>query len=491
MSYSFEGPKWPSPVITWSFAQTTYPSDSAVPFSNAITARLYQRVVAGAFQSWAAVSGLTFVHIPDSAGRVADIRVGFGDFAQGNEIGATDFTTDAKGNMAPDVVIRLQDPAVDPLVSAPHGVLTYQGLVSTLYQVALHEIGHALGLGHSEIPSAVMYPVATPQNTALSIDDENALRLLYPRFESTSPPQLAAPGSAIFLNGAKDVVDEVLASGVAAVMGPNSRNALIKGPSNLVFGNSSRSNIAVTGRNDTVIAGSGADTIDMTGAGGLTYGGPGPLTFINAARSDMLIAGVGPTYIQNDARGGTFFGSTRPLTIWDSAGGATVVGGSGGVALYGTDVAGNDVVFAAPDSAILLSGRSGHDLLVAGAGNDTLSTRHAIGRNLLRAGSGSDVLTAGAGSDTLIAGIGNATMSGGRGANVFEFAAGQAGGSDRIADFTPTDRILLVGYGRNETRDAIATQAHVGGAVIIRLSDNTTITLSGISHLKASDMLNA
>jgi hypothetical protein len=56
-----------------------------------------------------------------------------------------------------------------------------------LYSVALHEAGHALGLGHSDQPGAVMYPYYH-QASGLTADDIAGIRELYGDRAGTPPP---------------------------------------------------------------------------------------------------------------------------------------------------------------------------------------------------------------------------------------------------------------------------------------------------------------
>ena len=202
MTYELEGPIWSSKTVTWSFGTTNYLSDLLYnrSFSSSITDGAEQAIVRSAFAKWQSVSGLQFVEQKDSVVQAAasSIRIGFGMLAGSLTIGQTSvITTTAGGRMlAPDVVIELEDPAIRALTSVG-GQLTYSGTVSQLYQIVLHEIGHALGLAHDDANmNAVMYPIAMPSNRDLDAEDVAGIEALYgaPAGGVISPPTVAFRG---------------------------------------------------------------------------------------------------------------------------------------------------------------------------------------------------------------------------------------------------------------------------------------------------------
>ncbi len=70
------------------------------------------------------------------------------------------------------------------------------GLDTDLFSVALHEAGHALGLGHSDQPGAVMYPYYK-MSAGLSPDDIQGVQALYGAATGSVPPSTPSPALAI------------------------------------------------------------------------------------------------------------------------------------------------------------------------------------------------------------------------------------------------------------------------------------------------------
>ena len=169
------GGVWVGGTITWDFASG--PDSGASPFSGAIGAQ-YQSVIEQAIQAWAGASGLNFEQVSDPA--AADLQIGWGTFdtAESDVIGYTS-ADQADGVFTPGTTVRLEDPSETPLVETSGGQLTYSDTGATLYQAALHEIGHTLGLSDDSDPDSVMYYQLDSSNQGLDSTDIASIQALY------------------------------------------------------------------------------------------------------------------------------------------------------------------------------------------------------------------------------------------------------------------------------------------------------------------------
>jgi hypothetical protein len=185
---NYEGPKWGSATpgagatVTWSFAELNFTSSLAPVYNGYLTfdsaiAASYRGVVESAMSAWEAVSGVDLVEVSDST--TSNIRVGnlYIDGAaapgQSSTLGATKYWFSASGKLMSTAEVYFDTDAYTS---------------GNFYAVAVHEIGHALGLDHSGLSSAVMYYMLNSQNNSgkLTADDIGGIQYLYGPHPATS-----------------------------------------------------------------------------------------------------------------------------------------------------------------------------------------------------------------------------------------------------------------------------------------------------------------
>ena len=176
------GPKWGSTAITWSFAAGNLTGQpGGTTFSSSITDAGYRAVVQKAVALWVSVSGITMTLVTDSA--AVGIRVGFERLGTGanGTIGLTNTVySGTPWTYKAGTRVGLEDPAQLALTALPDGDYTYSGSVTQLFQVVVHELGHALGLDHNAVDAgAVMNPTATTANRSIDPNDVRAIETLY------------------------------------------------------------------------------------------------------------------------------------------------------------------------------------------------------------------------------------------------------------------------------------------------------------------------
>lgn len=169
-NYTLLGTKWASTYVT--YRVTRFTPDLPIPTVDSI----FQRA---AYQ-WDCASALYIYTI--CSGSVGDIEIGFysRDHGDGAPFDGPSGVLAHAFQPAPAYTgysALYGDAHFDDdelwTVGVPTGI--------NLYQVATHELGHSLGLGHSSSSSAVMYPYYTGYNAnfALDADDIYGIRALY------------------------------------------------------------------------------------------------------------------------------------------------------------------------------------------------------------------------------------------------------------------------------------------------------------------------
>ena len=172
---------WYSPVISVSIAPdgadiAGVPSALAAKLNALAPSAVWQETLKSAFQAWADDANVNFVFRTDDGSPfgVAGSRQGdsrFGDVRVG-------------GRPLDSSVYAISGPS-DALVSGTWGgdlLFNTDANFTSLndfYGVALHEVGHILGLSHSADPQSVMHAHGIPSQLSLQATDQSAVQSLY------------------------------------------------------------------------------------------------------------------------------------------------------------------------------------------------------------------------------------------------------------------------------------------------------------------------
>ncbi|KAM7433599.1 the peptidase M10A [Porites harrisoni] len=160
------GPKWSKKSLTY-----------FVEYGEDLSHDQQDSIFQKALQYWSDVSGLSFSTASSSS--AADIKISFGAATHGGSSESTcPYPFDGEGGVLAHAYYPSDgrahfDEDEEFTDNTPQGI--------NLLWVATHEFGHSLGIGHSDVKGAIMYPYYTGyvEGMELHSDDIAAIQYLY------------------------------------------------------------------------------------------------------------------------------------------------------------------------------------------------------------------------------------------------------------------------------------------------------------------------
>jgi len=178
----WDGPGLGSAALMYVFSHVTGQLDSTTAESE----------IRRAMAEWSKVVAVTWQAGTNATGAAA-VNILFASYAHGDG-----YPFDGPGGILAHTFYPAP-PNPEPLAGDMHfddSESWHLGANTDLFSVALHELGHTLGLGHSDDPTAVMYPYYR-MVTTLAAPDKAAILTLYAAQTSTTVPP--APGAPLGL----------------------------------------------------------------------------------------------------------------------------------------------------------------------------------------------------------------------------------------------------------------------------------------------------
>jgi Ca2+-binding RTX toxin-like protein len=301
--------------------------------------------------------------------------------------------------------------------------------------VALHEIGHVLGIGTAPAfdalaAGAVFNGVNSKRiNSNSPIPLESDLGHVKDGFENNSVlfDPILQPGRDLPSN-----VDLALLADIGYEIDGFTKQgsipALATESGEGIFGATISDVIDGLGGDDEIQGNEGNDTLKGGVGNDSIFGGDGNDSIFGDASNDTLQGGLGNDTISGGDGNDNILGEKGSDALNGNAGNDTLQGDTGNDTLNGND--GDDLI-GGQDGADSLLGNSGKDQLLGASGNDTL-----------QGGSGDDTLLGEEGNDIIIGGTGNDTLSGSTGSDFFNFELNS--GNDVITDFVAAEDVIKI-----------------------------------------------
>ncbi|MDA9314294.1 matrixin family metalloprotease [Alphaproteobacteria bacterium] len=155
-------------IVTYSYATTTY-ADQFLAFQGFITQTPFQTDITRAFANWEDVANIRFELVSDAPN--VDIRFGWATI-DGSSGVLGDATIPSAGPLG-SVIVRFDQE--ENWITGGNATLP---AIDFLY-TATHEIGHAIGILHSDMPDSLMFDAYNETTRTLQSDDVAAGVNLY------------------------------------------------------------------------------------------------------------------------------------------------------------------------------------------------------------------------------------------------------------------------------------------------------------------------